>query len=284
MLELNKIYCENCDQTMKRMPDEFVDLTVTSPPYDSLRNYNGYSFDFPTIAKELFRVTKNGGVVVWVIDDEIKNGNRSLSSFRQGIFFQDVGFNFYDLIIYVKKSGGPPHLNRYRDAHEFMFVMSKGNIQTINLICDKNNTWVGKTGNYSKRNKNGILTKRDGCTISEIGIRYNLWEYLTGHGFEDDEDLIKIHPAKFPEALARDHIFSWSNEGDLIYDPFMGSGTVAKMAHLMKRNWIGSEISQQYVDLANKRLEKYLNQTSLFEMPPKSNGKSMELNQATLEI
>lgn len=250
---------------MARMPDEFVDLTVTSPPYDSLRTYDGHKFtwdEFTKAATGLYRVTKHGGVVVWVVDDEIKNGNRSLSSFRQAIFLQEIGFSFYDMIVFIKKGGGLPHSRRYKDAHEMMFVMSKGKIKTVNLIADKKNTWGGTStfSNKTVREINGELTDRKKYLIKDTGVRYNVWEYFVGNRFSEEEKITVNHPAKFPEALARDHIYSWSNEGDLIYDPFMGSGTTAKMAHLMKRNWIGSEISQEYVDLANKRIEPYLRQ------------------------
>jgi len=265
MIELNRIYCENCLDTMARMPDDFIDLTVTSPPYDGLREYRVYSFDFEAIAKELYRVTKSGGVVVWIIDDEIVNGNRTLNSFRQAIFFQSIGFNVYDVIIYSKLSGGLPHNRRYRDAHELMFVLSNTTPKTVNLIEDKINRYAGTTNRSQRhvREKNGELTKRGKILVSDKGVRYNIWEYNVGYGNMGDDDLTKLHPARFPEKLARDHIYSWSNEGDLVYDPFMGSGTTAKMAHILKRRWIGSEISQEYVDIANKRLEKYLMQEVL---------------------
>ncbi len=150
-MDVDKIYCENCIDTMSKMPDGFVDLTVTSPPYDGLRTYNGYSFPFKDIAKELFRVTKDGGVVVWVVKDSVSKGNRSLTSFRQALFFQDIGFNMYDIIIYEKAGSGMPHKKRYRDAHEYMFILTKGLPNTVNLIADRKN--IVYTGRHREEQK-----------------------------------------------------------------------------------------------------------------------------------
>lgn len=264
MIELNKIYCENCLDTMARMPDEFVDLTVTSPPYDGLRDYNGYEFEFEKIAKELFRVTKKGGVVVWVVMDQVIDGCESLTSAKQKIFFvENCGFRVHDTMIYKRSGSGLPHENRYYNEFEYTFIFSRGKPKTVNLIKDRKNSYFnGKPKFRTVREKDGKTYPRK--TIqSEYNQRGNIWEYDAGLNLSS-KDLISFnHPATFPENLARDHIYSWSNEGDLVYDPFMGSGTTAKMAHLQRRNWIGSEISQEYVDLANKRLEKYLKQEVL---------------------
>ena len=260
-MELNKIYCESNLDTMARMPDNFVDLTVTSPPYDDLRTYNGYSFPFEDIAKELFRITKDGGVVVWVVKDSTKNGNKSLISFKQCLFFQEIGFNVYDVMIYSKSSGGLPHKNRYRDAIEFMFVLSNGKPKIVNLIKDRKNKYGGTYtfGNATVRQKDGTLGDRKQRYVKEYGYRYNIWEYATGKGNSTSDKIAFEHPAIFPEQLANDHIVSWSNEGDLVYDPFMGSGTTAKMALKNKRNYIGSEISQEYVDIAEERIRLFKN-------------------------
>lgn len=249
MIELNKIHCENCLDTMARMPDGFVDLTVTSPPYDNLRTYNGYEFDFEPIARELYRVTKKGGVVVWVVGDATINGSETGTSFRQALYFKEIGFNLHDTMIYRKNSPAFPAQAgsiRYSQVFEWMYVFAKGT-PSANLLRDKRNKCAG-------------MTSFDGKIppVPDYSVRENIWEYVTS--FNDPTD----HPAVFPEALARDHILSWSNENDLVYDPFMGSGTTAKAAHQLKRRWIGSEISQEYVDLANKRLEPYLMQEQLF--------------------
>lgn len=256
MIDKNKIYNENCLITMAKMPDYFIDLTITSPPYDNLRDYKGYSFDFKNVANELYRVTKNGGVLVWVVKDATINGNKTLTSFRQCLYFQKIGFNVYDTMIYSKTSGGLPHKGRYRDAVEFMFILSKQKPKSINLIKDRKNKYGGTYtfGKTTVREKNGILGDRNKRLVEEYGYRYNIWEYATGKGNTTSDNFAFEHPAMFPEQLANDHIISWSNENDLIYDPFMGSGTTAKMAIKNNRNWIGSEISKDYCEIIKKRI------------------------------
>lgn len=252
---------------MSRMPDGFVDLTVTSPPYDNLRDYNGYSFDFESIAKELFRVTKKGGVVVWVVGDATINGSETGTSFRQALYFKEIGLNLHDTMIYEKHSQFPDS-NRYYKEFEYMFVFSSGPPATVNLIQDRRNKKGGQKIIKYQREKNGEMVKSSstakGYTYKDFGVRGNVWFYDTGYNLSSKDKIAFNHPASFPEKLAADHIKSWSNEGDIVYDPFMGSGTTAKMAHLLKRKWIGSEISQEYVDLANKRLFQYVNQKQLF--------------------
>ena len=244
-MEINKIYTENCLETMAKMPDCFVDLTVTSPPYDNLRTYNGYSFDFEAVAKELYRVTKQGGVVVWVAGDATIKGSETGTSFRQALFFKECGFNLHDTMIYEKNSSTYPasaKSKRYSQIFEYMFIFSKGKIKTANLIRDKKNKWAGHK-DFSGKLKN---------PVPDFSPRNNIWKYTTSFNG------VKGHPAVFPESLANDHIISWSNEGDLIYDPFMGSGTTAKMAILNNRNWIGSEISKEYCEIAEKRINENL--------------------------
>ena len=238
---LNKIHVENCLDTMKRMPDDSVDLVVTSPPYDNLRTYNGYSFDFQSIAAELFRVTKWGGVVVWVVGDAVLKGTESGSSFRQALHFMSLGFNLHDTMIYEKNSPAYPARasgNRYTQIFEYMFVFSKGKPKSASMICDKPNKWAGFK-DFSGKLKN---------PVPEFSPRNNIWRYVTSfNGVK--------HPAPFPEQLALDHVLSWSVEGDVVYDPFMGSGTTAKAAVMTGRQWVGSEISQEYADIALKRLQ-----------------------------
>lgn len=261
-MQVNKIYCENCLETMARMPDGFVDLVVTSPPYDNLRQYNGYSFDFENVAKQLFRVVKPGGVVVWVVGDATINGCETGTSFRQALYFMQVGFALYDTMIYQKMGQPTPQKPEIRYAHtfEYMFVFCKGvRPNKINLIFQKNNQTAGVNKEWSKMQRNGDILKFAGVT-REAGVLSNVW--LIDSVNETSES--RPHPASFPEILAKRHIYTWTNEGDLVYDPFIGSGTTAKMAHLQKRQWIGSEISAEYVKLAEKRIEPYLMQTVLF--------------------
>jgi len=242
---------------------------VTSPPYDGLRNYNGYSFDFESVAKELFRVTKVGGVVVWVVGDATVNGSETGTSYRQALYFMECGFNLHDTMIYEKNGAAYPandKSNRYSQVFEFMFVFSKGKPKTVNLIRDKQNRWAGSGtfGQNSERKKDGTIEKRGKFVVPEYSFRNNIWKINNGYGYSSQDDIAHKHPAIYPEDLARDHIHTWSNEEDIVYDCFMGSGTTAKMAHLQKRKWIGSEISKEYVELAEKRIWQYLSQQALF--------------------
>jgi len=250
-MEVNKIYCENCVDTMARMDDNFIDLTVTSPPYDNLRTYNGYSFDFEKVAKELYRTTKEGGVVVWVVNDKTDKGSESGTSFRQALYFKEIGFNLHDTMIWIKDGGGAVGSNKcYTQNFEYMFVFSKGKINTTNLIYDKPNASFGKDkSGVGRRLVTGEHKIEKRKPSAEFSRRNNYW-YIAPQKGE--------HPAVFPEALANDHILSWSNENDLIYDPFIGSGTTAKMSILNNRKFIGSEVSKEYCEIAEKRINENL--------------------------
>lgn len=237
---IDTIYNENCLDTMSRMPDGLIDLTITSPPYDNLREYNGYSFDFESIAKQLYRVTKPDGILVWVVADATMDGSESGTSFRQALYFRETGFRLHDTMIYEKNSPAYParkDSNRYTQIFEFMFVFAKGKVKNGRLICDKPNKWAGHK-DFSGKLKN---------PVPDFSPRNNIWKYTTSfNGVK--------HPAPFPEALVRDHILSWSDSGDVVYDPFMGSGTTAYVARQLGRNYIGSEISQEYCSIIEKRL------------------------------
>lgn len=260
---IGKIHNENCLDTMARMPDGFVHLTITSPPYDKLRNYKGYSFDFEAVARELYRVTKKGGVIVWVVGDQTIKGSETGTSFKQALYFMQCGFNLHDTMIYTS-SGLTLNHNRYEQEFEYMFVFSKGKPATFNPIripCK----WYGKdsdrtgqyTGIHSEKNKK-LRSGKERGNIKPDKIKGNIWEYGTGFNNSTKDKEAFRHPAIFPEKLAEDHILSWSSEGDLVYDPFIGSGTVAKMAVLNNRNFIGSEISAEYTEIANNRVNKFL--------------------------
>jgi site-specific DNA-methyltransferase (adenine-specific) len=254
MIEINKNYNESNLETMARMPDNFIDLTVTSPPYDNLRQYKGYSFDFENVAKELFRVTKQGGVVVWVVGDATIKGSETGTSFRQALYFKEIGFNLHDTMIYRKLNPIPLTHNRYEQEFEYMFVFSKGKPNTFNPI--KIPTKLGGKKYNPKRprdydNHSIRHNRSEVLTYKMEKIKGNIFEYIVGAGNDKTN-----HSATFPEELTNDHIVSWSNEGDLVYDPFMGSGTTAKMSILNNRNWVGSEISSEYCKIIEERVKK----------------------------
>jgi len=236
---------------MARMPDGFVDLTVTSPPYDNLRAYNGYSFDFESVAKELFRITKQGGIVVWVVGDATIKGSETGTSFRQALYFKEIGFNLHDTMIYAKNSYMPLTHNRYEQAFEYMFVLAKEKPSTFNPImteCLTSGSKRNRGGSKAKEPTYAERKREERTVVNTTKQHCNIFYYEVGKGDKTG------HNAPFPEQLANDHIISWSNEGDLVYDPFMGSGTTAKMAVLNKRNWIGSEISEEYCKIIERRI------------------------------
>jgi len=253
-MELNKIYQGDCLEVLGGFPDECIDLTVTSPPYDNLRNYKGYTFNFEGIAKELYRVTKQGGVVVWVVGDATIKGSETGTSFKQALFFKEIGFNLHDTMIYKKENPIPLTHNRYEQAFEYMFVFSKGKPKTFNAIKERTIT----SGQYNLRRNTGRVAEsatrnRDEITfVKEEKQKINVWKYVIGTQSDNGN-----HPAPFPESLARDHILSWSNEGDTVLDPMCGSGTTCKMALHNNRKYIGIEISKDYITIAENRLKQH---------------------------
>ena len=258
---LDTIHCGECSAMLAALPDDCIDLTVTSPPYDNLREYQGYTFDFEPIAHQLYRVTKPGGVVVWVVGDATIDGSETGTSFRQALGFMAAGFNLHDTMIYEVAGTGAKGSNKaYWQGFEFMFVVSKGEPKTVNRIADIKNKTIGLL--RGGRWRNGGNNEKPHLT-NEVGTRTNIWRYQVG--FADNSDQTD-HPAPFPEALARDHIISWSNPGDVILDPFMGSGTVGKMCKETGRHWLGFDISEEYCQLARRRVD--LARVPLFIEPP----------------
>ena len=240
-------------------PDS-IDLTVTSPPYDNLRTYNNSSTwgwpEFSAVAAGLWRVTKPGGVVVWVVGDATIKGSETGTSFRQALYFKEIGFNLHDTMIYERDSFQKPNHNRYWACFEYMFVFSKGKPSTSNMIKDRPNSQAGKTvSSKTVRNQDGTTSKRNPVIIADYGKRKNVWAYSTGYGKGTTDKNAYVHPAIFPEKLAHDHIISWSNEGDTVLDPMMGSGTTGKMAKFLNRDFIGIEIDKEYFEIAKKRIE-----------------------------
>ena len=263
MLESNKIYCMDCLDGMRELDDSCVDLVVTSPPYDSLRTYNGFNFDEAKqtqIINQIFRVLKDGGVAVWVVGDGTVDGSETGTSFKQALKFMDIGFKLHDTMIYQKHNPTPNTGNgvRYQQSFEYMFVFSKGKPKTVHLLTEprRNECNDRRTVRMIRRQRNvdGDFEEEHKYEIKSIVPKSNIWNYKVGLYNTTSDKIAFSHPAIFPEQLAIDHILSWSNGGDLVLDPFMGSGTVAKSCLITKRNYIGFEISQEYCDIANNRL------------------------------
>ena len=239
---------DNVEVMRREIPDASIQLTVTSPPYDNLRKYNGFTWDFEAVARELYRVTKPGGVVMWNVNDSTLDGSETCTSFHQAIYFKEsCGFNLHDTMIYAKLNPTPYHHNRYNPSWEYMFVFSKGKPSTFNPIQTQTQTQKKRTGKY--RYPDGSLREANTPIAQEWKMLDNIFYYSVGTDRE-----CKEHPAKFPQQLALDHILSWSNPGDTVLDPFVGSGTTGKMAVLNGREFIGIDISPEYVALATGRI------------------------------
>lgn len=248
---LNKIITGNSVDVMKKLEDKSIDLTVTSPPYDNLREYKGYSFDFENIAKELFRITAEGGILVWIVSDAVINGSESGTSFKQALYFKEIGFNLHDTMIWEKDTFSFPDKTRYRSVFEYMFILSKGKPKTFNLIDDRNNKYSGTKVHGTSRGKDGITFEKSNhnkSIVKDKGIRFNVWKCPS------EKNNVFGHPAVFLEKLIEDHILSWSNKGDLVLDCFSGSGTTAVVALRNGRKYLGIEISKEYVKMSEKRL------------------------------
>lgn len=258
------VYNEDCREVMKQMINSgtFVNLTVTSPPYDTLRTYNNsssWNFDvFKEIANLLYNITSDGGVVVWVVGDETANGSESGTSFKQALYFMQVGFKLHDTMIYEKNSSSFParrNSKRYTQIFEYMFIFAKGKIKTGNLICDKENKWKGYQcwGQHTAYDKNGNLNKISNIKpVPDFSPRNNIWKYSVGFNVNIDK-----HPAVFPFKLAEDHVLTWSNEGDVVFDPFLGSGTTMFASIKNKRRFIGCEVDEKYFNSIGENYNGY---------------------------
>lgn len=263
MIELNNIYNVDCLDGFKSLPDNFIDMVVTSPPYDDLRKYGNEKSTwneniFRSVAKELFRVIKDGGVVVWIVNDKTEKGSKTLTSFRQALFFQSVGFLVNDVMIWEKTNAMPTiRQTRYTDVFEYMFVLSKGKPKTFNPIMipckcagqNYNSTCKNMGGENGRTHKNFNINKEK--------IKGNIWEIAIAQNKTK-------HPAVYPYKIAYDHILSWSNEGDVILDPFMGSGTTALACIKTKRKYIGFEINGEYVNICKERISEINKEKTLF--------------------
>ena len=261
-IENADLYLGDCVEVMQSFQTESVDLTVTSPPYDNLRTYAGtleWNFDiFKQVANELYRITKDGGVVVWVVGDATIKGSETGTSFRQALYFKEIGFNLHDTMIWEKStfSAVGALKTRYAPVFEYMFVLVKGKLKTFNPIKDKPNKHFGVKHHGTYRKGDGttkeVVGKSKGKVVAKHGQRHNIWQV------NEEKVLNKLHPAVFPEQLANDHIISWSNECDVVFDPFMGSGTTGKMAILNNRKFLGIEKVPDYFEISEKRIVSIL--------------------------
>jgi site-specific DNA-methyltransferase (adenine-specific) len=253
---INKIVCGDNLDLCKLIPNDTIDMCLCSPPYSDIRSYKGYTFDFPNLAKEITRILKPGGSMIWVVGDKTQKGSETLTPFRQAIYFKDVcGLNI-DTLIYKKDGISWPHKNVYHNCFEFMFLVSKRNPKTFNGIKDKKNSQAGKTkkGRWERLKEGEVKFRNESYTVGEFGLRNNIWEYGVGYMKSTTDKIAFKHSAIFPDKLAYDCIYTWSNPGDLVLDPFSGSGTTCKQAKILGRNFIGLEISPEYVDISNQRL------------------------------
>lgn len=258
MININQIICGNCVDVLKNIDDCFIDLTLTSPPYDNLRKYNGYQFPLDNIISELYRITKNGGVIVWIVADATINGSETLTSFKTAIKFVESGFKLHDTMIFKKINPIPQiYRKRYRNEFEYMFVFSKGSVKTCNPIIENcKYSGLKMTGSTYKNYSNSVQNREKKCKpVKNTKIKGNIWEYVVGVKKEDK--LKTKHPAPFPYQLAYDHIISWTDENDIVLDPMCGSGTTCIASKNLKRNYIGIDISKEYCDIARERLKLF---------------------------
>lgn len=253
-IKTNIIYNMDCVSGMKLLADSSIDMVITSPPYDDIRKYNGYSYDINGVIKELYRVLKDGGVIIWVTADAVHNGSETCTSFRTALKFVDNGFLLNDTMIYEKNNPMPQGGKRYNQSFEYMFCFTKGKPKTFNPITEP--TKYKGLANMKNRGKNGelIYRKVERKNTKKVG---NVFKYSIGGGISTKDKVAFKHPAIFPEKLVHDQIITWSNENDIILDPFMGSGTTAKTAKLNNRKYIGFEISKEYCDICEERLKLY---------------------------
>jgi DNA modification methylase len=252
----------DCLDRFAEIPDGSVDLTVTSPPYDNLRTYNGSlewgEHVWKPVFSELYRVTKTGGVVVWVVNDATINGSETGTSFKQALYAKDIGFNLHDTMIWVKPNPMPMTHNRYEQAFEYCFIFSSGKLKTWNPLYDKcKNAGKKRSGTFQHAGDGVRTQKHKMGSCSDIKQKPNVW--VTANFNKS------LHPAIFPEQLAKDHVLSWSNEGDTVLDCFLGSGTTGKIALLNNRKFIGIEKEQKYFDIAVQRIKEAATQASLFD-------------------
>jgi site-specific DNA-methyltransferase (adenine-specific) len=254
VVPVNQIIYSDCVQGMKALPDSCIPLTVTSPPYDGMRTYGGHNFDAKATIEQLWRITVVGGIVVWVVQDQVVNGNLTATSAEHQLAFKNAGFWLHDTIIMARIGRRVPAVHRYGPP-EFAFVFSKGKPRVVNLLKDRRNKTAGKKINADFRKKDGRVVHEDhNRIVRNFGVRFGVWEYPVGRYSSTKDQIAFGHPAIMPEAMAKDLILSFSNPGELVFDPMAGAGTTCKMALLSRRLYLGFEAHKAYVEIARKRL------------------------------
>jgi site-specific DNA-methyltransferase (adenine-specific) len=241
-----------------------VDAVVTSPPYDGLRTYNGLQKpeDFLDVIGLLAAGLTNGGVMMWNVADATVQGSETGTSFRQALHAMSCGLNLHDTMIYIRENVNFPEAVRYFSGHEYMFVFSNGQPKTFNPIKDRRNKWAGTTMHGTDRQVDGSLKKISGAgkEILPSGMRFNYWLMSNNSGDTG-------HPAPMPYSMAHDHAVTWTNPGDIILDPFMGSGTTGVACANLGRSFIGIEREPAYFDIACRRIARAYEQPWLFDEP-----------------
>jgi len=260
---IGKIICGDCVDVMNNQMDaDSIDMVITSPPYDAMRDYSGYTFDYKKVANAIYRVMKPGACCVWVVGDQTIDGSETGTSFEHALYFKSIGYKIHDTMIMEKNTTSWPAKKdgvRYSQIFEYMFIFSKGKPKYVKLICDKPNKFYKQKnwGTKTDRMKDGsLIEKADLKEVEEFSPRNNIWKFTVSGGFSNPEfkDAHK-HPAIFPIDMVRSHLISWGQEGDLVLDPMCGSGTVPAACKELKREWIGIDCSKEYCSLAEKRLE-----------------------------
>ena len=251
------IYHGDCVDVLSTLPK--ADLILTSPPYGTLRDYGGHGFDWRRVVSAIVPALKPGGVIVWVVADQTIDGSESGESFRQALYFMDYGLRLHDTMIYERTGMTNPTPNRYHNMYSFMFIFSEGAPRTFNAIIDHPATSPGRTRSHAGfRTRSGLLPSRPGhYTQAAMTKRSNIWRIYAGSNHSAPDFLAAHqHPAIFPLALARDHISTWTNPGDLVIDPMCGSGTTLRAAKDLDRRAIGIDIHEPYCALAGQRMDE----------------------------
>ena len=267
----NSIVLGDCVEGMRSLPPDLVPCTVASPPYGALRHYHGnHQFDFEAAAAELWRITRPGGVVCWVVREEVVDGSESGEASEQRLFFRDLGFRLHQTIVMERYGSRARSPGRYGESLEYAFILAKGKPATVRLLRDRRNKTAGKLVTATHRYPDGSYRVQR-YEVDEWGYRKAVWYFAQGMHVATDP-VARLHQAPMPEAMAEDLILSYSREGDLIFDPFAGVATTAKMALLNHRNYFGYEINAIYHARGEERLRaarmEYLSRALRESAPP----------------